>query len=69
MFNDAFPSDIVMPLKENIFIQIDEDPWEIGKNFPVDCGIQGDIKEILAELNLALQKKIFRKRQLCEQKL
>lgn len=57
MFNDAFPSDIVMPLKENIFIQIDEDPWEIGKNFPVDCGIQGDIKEILAELNLALQSK------------
>jgi benzoylformate decarboxylase len=33
------------------FIQIDDDPWEIGKNFPVDCGIQGDIKATLAELN------------------
>jgi benzoylformate decarboxylase len=32
-------------------IQIDENPWEIGKNFPVDCGIQGDIKAVLAELN------------------
>jgi benzoylformate decarboxylase len=32
-------------------IQIDEDPWEIGKNFPVDCGIQGDLKAVLAELN------------------
>ncbi len=32
-------------------IQIDDNPWEIGKNFPVDCGIQGDIKSVLAELN------------------
>jgi benzoylformate decarboxylase len=32
-------------------IQIDENPWEIGKNFPVDCGIQGDIKAVLKELN------------------
>ena len=32
-------------------IQIDENPWEIGKNFPVDCGIQGDIKAVLEELN------------------
>ena len=32
-------------------VQIDEDPWEIGKNFPVDCGIQGDLKAVLAELN------------------
>jgi benzoylformate decarboxylase len=32
-------------------IQIDENPWEIGKNFPVGCGIQGDIKAVLEELN------------------
>jgi benzoylformate decarboxylase len=32
-------------------IQIDENPWEIGKNIPVDCGIQSDIKAALAELN------------------
>jgi benzoylformate decarboxylase len=32
-------------------VQIDENPWEIGKNFPVDCGLQGDIKSVLVELN------------------
>lgn len=37
------------------FIQIDDNPWEIGKNFPVDCGIQADIRATLEELNLALE--------------
>jgi benzoylformate decarboxylase len=39
-------------------IQIDEDPWEIGKNFPVDCGIQGDIKASLADLNESIENGI-----------
>jgi len=38
-------------------IQIDENPWEIGKNFPVDCGIQGDIKAVLVELNELIEKR------------
>ena len=37
-------------------IQMDENPWQIGKNFLVDCGIQGDIKVTLAELNEAIKK-------------
>ncbi len=37
-------------------VQIDENPWQIGKNFLVDCGIQGDIKATLAELNEAIHK-------------
>jgi benzoylformate decarboxylase len=37
-------------------IQIDENPWEIGKNFPVDCGIQGDIKSALVELNELIER-------------
>ena len=37
-------------------IQIDNDPWEIGKNFPVAAGIEGNIKASLAELNEALAK-------------
>ncbi len=40
------------------FIQIDDDPWEIGKNFPVDCGIQGDIRAALSELNESLENGI-----------
>jgi benzoylformate decarboxylase len=39
-------------------IQIDANPWEIGKNFPVDCGIQGDIKSALAELNELIERGI-----------
>jgi benzoylformate decarboxylase len=37
-------------------IHIDDDPWEIGKNFPTDCGLQGDIKSTLTELNAALDE-------------
>ena len=36
-------------------IHIDDDPWEIGKNLRTDCGIQGDIKIVLTELNAALE--------------
>ena len=39
-------------------IHIDENPWEIGKNIPVDCGIQGDIKSTLAELIELLGKEM-----------
>lgn len=31
-------------------IQVDIDPHEIGKNYPVDIGILGDIKAVVAEL-------------------
>lgn len=37
-------------------IQIDCDPWEIGKNGPVAAGLEGDIKASLSELNGALRK-------------
>lgn len=42
-------------------VQMDENPWEIGKNFPVDCGIQGDIKAALSELNDRLVKAMSEK--------
>ncbi|MFH1491698.1 MAG: thiamine pyrophosphate-dependent enzyme, partial [Pseudomonadota bacterium] len=48
-----------MPLPESLrVIQIDENPWEIGKNMPVDCGIHGDIKAALTELNESIGKKM-----------
>jgi len=37
-------------------IQIDNDPWEVGKNFPIAAGIEGDIKASLAELSDSLRK-------------
>ena len=36
--------------------EIDNDPWEIGKNFPVESGLLGEIRIILAELIDALKK-------------
>ena len=43
-------------------IQIDNDPWEVGKNFPVAAGIEGDIKASLAELCDSLKKDPVRRR-------
>jgi len=39
-------------------IQVDNDPWEMAKNFSISVGIQGDIKTSLAELNEVLQKQM-----------
>ncbi|HEY2410935.1 MAG TPA: thiamine pyrophosphate-binding protein [Pirellulaceae bacterium] len=35
-------------------VQIDEDPWQIGKNYPVEVGLLGDTREALRELNAHL---------------
>jgi benzoylformate decarboxylase len=37
-------------------IHIDDDPWELGKNLPTDCAVQGDIKTVVAELNAILRE-------------
>jgi benzoylformate decarboxylase len=37
-------------------VHIDDDPWEIGKNFPTDYGLRGDIKTTLEELAAALDE-------------
>ncbi|MCE9526222.1 MAG: thiamine pyrophosphate-binding protein [Planctomycetales bacterium] len=31
-------------------VQIDENPWQLGKNYPVDVGVIGDTRESLQEL-------------------
>jgi benzoylformate decarboxylase len=58
MFDQGFYSP-ENPLPQDLkVIQIDENPWEIGKNIPVDCGIQGDIKAALMELNESLTEEM-----------
>ena len=39
-------------------IQIDNNPWQIGKNFPVASGIEGDIRVAVSELTSALEKRM-----------
>jgi benzoylformate decarboxylase len=50
-----FNSDRILPRDARI-IHLDENPWEIGKNIPADCGIQADIKAALTELNEMLDR-------------
>lgn len=58
LFGQGFYNpDFAFPTSMKI-IQIDENPWQIGKNVPADCGIQGDIKAALGELNVLLKEKM-----------
>jgi benzoylformate decarboxylase len=59
MFFDAFYSEEPTYVPGDLkVIHIHPDPWELGKNFPIDCGIQGDIKTTLAELISMLEKSV-----------
>jgi benzoylformate decarboxylase len=43
------------PIPETVrLVQLDVDPWEIGKNYPVEVGLLGDIRTGLAELDQLL---------------
>ena len=55
LFSHGFlPGDAELPAGLRL-IHVDDDPWEIGKNLPTDCGLLGDIKATLAELNESLE--------------
>jgi benzoylformate decarboxylase len=56
LFMLALPSEIdPMPPGLRV-IQLDPDPWEIGKNYPAKVGIFGDPKATLPDLALAIRK-------------
>lgn len=50
------PKPLVTPNTK--IVQIDDNPWEISKNYPADAGLLGNIKISLTELIQLLQKKI-----------
>jgi benzoylformate decarboxylase len=50
-----FNPEPILPREVKI-VHIDENPWEIGKNMPTDCGIQADIRVALTELNDMLEQ-------------
>lgn len=53
---------LLFPINESPFpdtakvIHIDLDPWEIGKNWPVDIGLMADPRAALADLNAAIRR-------------
>jgi benzoylformate decarboxylase len=42
-------------------IQVDDNSWEIGKNYPVAAGIEGDIKTSIIDLLTSLRSKMSKK--------
>ena len=56
IFTLSLPSDVdPMPYGLTV-IHMDVDPWEIGKNYPVAVGIQGDPKATLPDLSEAFRR-------------
>ncbi|MBI2939432.1 MAG: thiamine pyrophosphate-binding protein [Chloroflexi bacterium] len=43
-------------VRENRFVQVDIEPAEIGKVYPVEVGLVGDVKATLAELNALVRE-------------
>lgn len=56
----VFP--LLFPIDESPFpdrakvVHIDLDPWEIGKNWPVEIGLMADPRAALADLNAAIRR-------------
>lgn len=58
LFRQAIYNPYTILPKDMKIIQIDDDPWEIGKNFPATCALWGHIKETLSELINILKEKM-----------
>jgi benzoylformate decarboxylase len=50
------PKPLVTPATK--VIQIDNNPWQIAKNYPISCGVEGDIKVALSDLSAALAGRV-----------
>jgi benzoylformate decarboxylase len=58
LFTLSLPSD-VEPIPDGLqIIQLDLDPWELGKNYPARVAILGDPKATLAELTAAVRERM-----------
>ena len=56
LFTFSLPDD-VEPMPPGVkIVHLDVDPWEIGKNYPAEVGIQGDPKATLPEISEAVRR-------------
>lgn len=58
LFTLSLPSDIDPVPPGLTMIHMDNDPWEIGKNYPAAIGLQGDAKATLPEITAALRARL-----------
>lgn len=61
LFAESFFDQEAPSLAHLQIVHIDDDPWELGKNLPTQCPLQGDIKASLSELNAALREAAARR--------
>jgi benzoylformate decarboxylase len=57
-FQQAIPTPKPLVPSSTKVIQIDNNPWQIAKNFPIACGVEGDIKVALSDLSKALEERL-----------
>jgi benzoylformate decarboxylase len=58
LFTLSLPSDIEPMPKGLTLVHLDNDPWEIGKNYPAKVAILGDPKTTLPDITEALRKRM-----------
>ena len=55
--SSSFRGGVTFSLEKTKLIQIDIDSRELGKNYDIDIGIQGDAKKVLTEINGQIKEK------------
>jgi benzoylformate decarboxylase len=58
LFTLSLPSDIEPMPKDLTLIHLDNDPWELGKNYPPKVAILGDPKTTLPDITKALRERM-----------
>jgi len=58
LFTLSLPSDIEPMPKDLTLIHLDNDPWELGKNYPPKIAILGDPKTTLPEITKTVRQKM-----------
>ncbi|MFB6224408.1 MAG: thiamine pyrophosphate-binding protein, partial [Haloarcula sp.] len=58
MHTSSFEEGVSFDIPPSKLVHVDIDPQEIGKNFPVEVGIQGDAKVVTRQITEALEERI-----------
>ena len=58
MHTSSFEQGVSFEIPPSKLVHVDIDPEEIGKNYPVEVGIQGDAKVVTRQITEAVQKRL-----------